>query len=437
MEIVFFMVKFKKKAREGPKLWTKDFSILTIGSLVSMAGARALTISLGLLILDLTQSQMYYSIFLAIGNAVGILVPFLIAARLECWSKEKVIYRLDFATAVVMFGMVLIYEAGWMSGEIALLCCICFSLFNKIYDVAFQSFFPKIVDKAVYPKAYSVSSVVTNIADAAEMMGTLGYKIFGITPVLLFCGTAFFIAACFETRLSPEQGLAPKPKQHQFRQTIDDYRNTLRYIKKEQGLVEMLVYQFFDSIRIGAFSALVLPFFKFSEFSFNPFNWDGEYIYVLAMSFYSTGQFWGCMINYQNVRRTGRLKLFTVAAVFEILPMALFSFFPLYVGVVAMFITGLLSIVTNCAKRTVIYERIPPDMVSKYTGCSCSLLACGAILGNLAAGALASAMPAQAAFLITCSPVLIIYLIMLLTRIKQLRELFSPIVGGWQKTTEE
>ena len=107
--------------------------------------------------------------------------------------------------------------------------------------------------------------------------------------------------------------------------------------------------------------------------------------------------------------------------------MATFAFMPLYFGVLALFVTGVLSIGTNCIKRTVIYERIPPELVSKYTGCSCSLLALGAILGNLLGGALSSVLSTGVAFFATSAPAIIVFLAMVVLRHKQLSGLFSHL----------
>jgi hypothetical protein len=53
------------------KLWTKDFTILTIGSAVSMLGNAVSGFALGLLILDDTNSTFLYSLTLVIYTLPG------------------------------------------------------------------------------------------------------------------------------------------------------------------------------------------------------------------------------------------------------------------------------------------------------------------------------------------------------------------------------
>ncbi len=46
------------------KLWTKDFSIITIGSVVSMIGNSLSGFALSLFVLDFAQSTLLYAVFL-------------------------------------------------------------------------------------------------------------------------------------------------------------------------------------------------------------------------------------------------------------------------------------------------------------------------------------------------------------------------------------
>ncbi len=45
------------------KLWTKDFSIITWGTVISMLGNAVSSFSLGLLVYDNTESTLLYALF--------------------------------------------------------------------------------------------------------------------------------------------------------------------------------------------------------------------------------------------------------------------------------------------------------------------------------------------------------------------------------------
>ncbi|HAE16013.1 MAG TPA: MFS transporter, partial [Erysipelotrichaceae bacterium] len=47
-------------------LWTRDFTIITIGSVISMLGNAMSGFAISLMVLDFTESTMLYAIFLAV-----------------------------------------------------------------------------------------------------------------------------------------------------------------------------------------------------------------------------------------------------------------------------------------------------------------------------------------------------------------------------------
>ena len=125
------------------------------------------------------------------------------------------------------------------------------------------------------------------------------------------------------------------------------------------------------------------------------------------------------------MKERGRLALFAWTVTLEILPLAVLFFFPYYVGFALLFINGCMSIWTYCVSETVVYEHVPADILSKYTGCSRSLLAAGAIIGNLMAGFLNRAFPPHSLFLTTSLPTLLVLGALLIFRRDALKQLFA------------
>jgi MFS family permease len=72
------------------KLWTKDFTILTIGSAVSMLGNAVSGFALGLLILDYTNSTFLYSLTLVIYTLPRIVMPLLAGPYLDRFSRKRI-----------------------------------------------------------------------------------------------------------------------------------------------------------------------------------------------------------------------------------------------------------------------------------------------------------------------------------------------------------
>lgn len=57
------------------RLWTKDYTIITIGSVVSMLGNSMAGFAMSLFVLDYTQSPLYYAIYMFLYTLPQIAAP--------------------------------------------------------------------------------------------------------------------------------------------------------------------------------------------------------------------------------------------------------------------------------------------------------------------------------------------------------------------------
>ena len=81
------------------KLWTKNFTIITLGTVVSMLGNAISGFAIGLLVLDYTQSTFLFALFMVVYNLPKIIMPLVAGPYLDRFSRAKVIYTLDFISA--------------------------------------------------------------------------------------------------------------------------------------------------------------------------------------------------------------------------------------------------------------------------------------------------------------------------------------------------
>ena len=82
----------KIKNLSNNKLWTRDFSIITIGSIISMLGNAVSGFAIGLVVLDYTNSTFLYALFMVVYNLPKIVVPLFAGPYLDRFSRKKVIY---------------------------------------------------------------------------------------------------------------------------------------------------------------------------------------------------------------------------------------------------------------------------------------------------------------------------------------------------------
>ena len=92
---------------ENPvSLWSKNFTIITVGSLISMLGSAVAGWAMGLLVYAETENSVAFAAFMVLYSLPRILLPLFVGPYLDRFSRRKVIYTLDFVSAglyVILF----------------------------------------------------------------------------------------------------------------------------------------------------------------------------------------------------------------------------------------------------------------------------------------------------------------------------------------------
>ena len=87
------------------KLWTYDFTVITIGSFISMVGSTLASFSISLVVLDYTGSTFLYMLFHVCYQLPMVVMPLLAGPYLDRMSRKKMIYTLDYASAGIFAAM--------------------------------------------------------------------------------------------------------------------------------------------------------------------------------------------------------------------------------------------------------------------------------------------------------------------------------------------
>lgn len=133
-------------------LWTRDFTIITLGSVVSMLGNAMSGFALSLLVLDYTESSLLYAIYIATFTAPQIIAPIFSGAILDRFSRKRTIYTLDFISAGIYAMAAFILSRGWFSFPVLAVWCFIIGTINSVYMVAYESFYPMLITEGNYPR---------------------------------------------------------------------------------------------------------------------------------------------------------------------------------------------------------------------------------------------------------------------------------------------
>lgn len=370
-------------------LWTKDFTIITVGSAISMLGNAMTGFAVSLFVLDYTDTPFLYALFVFLYTLPQIIAPMLSGPLMDRFSRRKTIYLLDFfSAALYVLSALLIYLDCYNFAFLAGMTFVSGTV-NSIYRVAFDSFYPLLISEGNYSKGYSVSSTLETLSLVMVAVSTFLYKSFGIFPLLLANGISFLVAALFETQIRDVEADtgAESTGGYSLKEYLEDSREGLCYLKQEKGLLLITLYFSVIFFVGGASTVITLPFFR-ESFLY------GEYVYMSVWGFMVLGRVLGGILHYRFPIPAA--KKFGIAFCVYIMTNVLegmYLYTPLWSMRVLCFIIGILGVTSYNIRLASTQTYVPHEKKGRFNGSFLMLTTIGSLLGQLLSGAVITFFP--------------------------------------------
>ena len=382
-------------------LWTRDFTIITVGSVVSMLGNSMAGFALSLMVLDYTGSTMLYAIYLMTYTVPQLIVPIISGAILDRFSRKKMIYTLDFMMGGLYLLLGILLSHGWFNFPLFALFSLTVGSVNSIYMVAYDSFYPLLISEGNYSKAYSIASVLETFAIFMVPVATFFYKLFGMGPLLMINAVCFLVAATLETRIRAEEKYIEKQKKSiegedlsKVSRVLVDIKEGFRYLFSEKGLMAIAIYFLFSSMAGGASNVICLPYFK-GNFE------NGEYLFMLVFGMSFVGRALGGAFHYKKKLDAGNkfyiaLFVYIMIGIFE----GLYLYTPLRVAMVLSFFVGVGGVTSYTIRISSTQSYVPDENKGRFNGAFQVLSTSGSLIAELLAGSLTLVMDQRAVLLL-------------------------------------
>lgn len=363
-------------------LWTRDFTIISLGTVVSMLGNAVAGFAISLLVLDYTRSIFLYALFMVAYSLPKVVMPLLSGPYLDHYSRKKMIYTLDFISAALYLGMFFLLRGGFFSYVPFLLLCLLIGSIDSVYQVAYESLYPLLVSEGNFTKAYSISSLIYPLSAMAIPAASFVYERAGLAPLFAFNAATFLIAAIFETQIkAPEEHMQGSPERVSFAYLGQEFRGGLAYIRKEKGLLVITAYFFFTMMLCSAEDTLRLPFFKAAGIS-------GVRLYTYVMALNVLGRLVGGLFHYRfrynpSTKFNVALGVYITISLLE----GSFIYFPAAAMLTMCFFSGFLAVNSYNIRIASTQSYVPNGYRARFNGTFLMICTLGSTLGNLLAGA--------------------------------------------------
>lgn len=406
------------------KLWTKNFTIITVGTIISMLGNAIAGFSLAVLILDMTNSSLAYAVYLTLNNIPKLVIPLIAGTFLDRFSRVKVVYTLDFISGIVYLFIFLGLILNLLNFASFLFFAVIIGSIDSIYSVAYDSLYPSYISEGNYSKAYSISSMIYPLAAFMTPVAAFVHQTIGLEILFVFNAIAFFIAALFETRLDKDEAhIQTDVKIFKFEDFKQEYRSGLKYIFMEKGIFTITLYFFINSLfQTSATGTLEMPYFKAQPHL-------GYTFYTFVSTANVLGRFIGGMLHYRfSFKKEHKFTIAMIVYTIISFTNGFLLFMPLKFMLVVSFMTGIFSVTSFNIRISSTQAYVDNSMRGRFNGTFQMMTTSGVILGQLLWGALGEIYSAPYLILIGNMITLVLTFVVVYRRREHVKPIYNSEV---------
>ena len=246
-----------------PKLWTRDFTLVTLATALGAAGAIAGEFALSFFVFDETGSTLAAALVIAIQLVPHVFVPLAVSPIMDRLPRKGFLVAGDLACGVAYaaLGVWLAFSGFSYVGYLVislLLACL-----EAVDELAWTSIYPEVIPEGAEQKGYAVSGMLyTTLAVVMTPLAAVLLDTIGVARLLMIQGCLAIAAALIESLIRVTEHEREKPQDSGIRQWALDIRETLRWLKGEPGMRGLMGYQAVSNGLYTGFSPILIAFFR-------------------------------------------------------------------------------------------------------------------------------------------------------------------------------
>lgn len=218
------------------KLFSKDFTLVVIGQIISLFGNATIRFALPLYLLNLTGSSALYGTVTACAFIPAILLSPIGGIVADRVNKRNIMVMLDFFTAAVILGFFLLMDGENLIFLLTVTLMLLYGIAGA-YQPSVQASVPALAARDNFMAANSVINTVSSFASlTGPVLGGVLYSAYGLVPVLWICTACFVMSAVMEIFIK-----IPFEKRAFdggiVRTARADFAESVRFIRREKPVI--------------------------------------------------------------------------------------------------------------------------------------------------------------------------------------------------------
>ncbi len=370
-----------------PTLWKKDFTIITLGTVISAIGGVAMSFALSLVVFDNTGSTWLSGLFAAVMMVPSTVLPLFTAPVVDKSCRRNIIAGLDFFTGFLYLAFSVYLYFHSFSYVLYMLFGLIINCIGCMYSQAYDSLYPELIPEGFAQKGYSVSSLIyPTAATVITPLAAIVYEKYGIALVFIIEGALLLVAAVFECFITRDRGQREKVP-FSLRAYFHDMLGGIRYLKQEKGVRGVYSYMAVANAVSGGNDLMVMAYFQSTPGL-------GTTMYSLLISSETLGRMLGGFLHYfikipPALRYRITEKVYLVYETFD--GAMLLLFYPIMV--VIRFLLGFLGVNSATLRSAAVQKYLPSEVRARVEAVFSVMISLGTMLIRLIAGALGEVLP--------------------------------------------
>ena len=370
------------------KLFSKDFTLVVIGQIISLFGNATIRFALPLYLLNLTGSSALYGTVTACAFIPAILLSPIGGIVADRVNKRNIMVILDFFMAAVILAFSLL-----MNGvNLILLLTVTLSFLYGIagaYQPSVQASIPALTNQDNFMAANSIINTISSFASLmGPVLGGILYSAYGLKPVLWVCMVCFLMSAVMEIFIK-----IPFQKQTSgggiLKTAITDFAESIRFIREEKPVIGKAVLVICGiNLFLAAMIIVALPYLITEVLNLDASQANRLYGFAegaLAAGGLAGGIGAGIFANKLAIYKSGNLVIACAVCVFPIsVSLILFSsaIINYIVITVCCFAIMVCSTIFTVQMMSFIQTETPQNLIGKVIAVILTVSMCAQPLGN-------------------------------------------------------
>lgn len=370
------------------RIFSKDFTLVVIGQIISLFGNAVIRFALPLFLLNQTGSAALFGTVTACAFIPAVFMSPIGGIVADRVNKRNIMVILDFFTAILIITFSILEEEVPLVPQLTVTMMLLYGIAGA-YQPSVQASVPALVGREHLTEANSIVNMISSFASlVGPVLGGILYSTYGLKPVLGVCAVCFFVSAVMEMFIR-----IPFVKQDSggsVWQTVkEDFARSIRFIRKDKPVIEKgLLIVCGMNLFLSAMIIVGLPYVVTEVLDFGTGEANRLYGFAqgaLAAGGLAGGISAGIFAKKLTIQKAGNLMAACAACVFPMgIALALFSsgMINYIVMTVCCFCLMIFSTIFSIQMMSFVQAATPQNLIGKVIGVILTVAMCAQPLGN-------------------------------------------------------